>query len=269
MHQIALSRLCALRTARLVALASVTLAATPVFAASSSALSLSADFVVDGTTTTHLGPINEASGHTPPVTYSHTVTLASFSQFLKLLPTASLSPALSVQSSQLDSTARGLMGVDSSSADGVANLGNTQVALTLFPLPPVVGIVPVPYLDVQAQSVSAQAEFSQVIPLAPRFSGNADISALSITGQLLGGHSVHLSGSIAPNTVLYQDAHLKIIGNRRLLKFPICPLTTGILPPCHPDASTTDALYVEFIDAPVGGHTVSGTLVVGAATAGQ
>ena len=224
---------------------------------------------------TQLGRVDAVSGQTSlqSQSYSKASSVPKFIETIELLPVAGVEPALTASAQQLRSSAEGAFGVDTLSASATSALGATNIALTLYPPPPGLGPVPLPSVQITADGASSQSTFNQVFPQPATHSGKASVNNLTIIGQLLGGGQIiHFNGAISPNTVLFQNAHVKVIGNQQTAHFGVCPLaatSAPILPTCEPLSRTTNAVVVEIHNAVIEGHKVSGTLVLGSATAGQ
>lgn len=232
------------------------------YALSSEANVLNAELTVDGKAV-HIGPIANIGGHVPPKTYNNSISVSGYENTLTLLKSNATSLQFVITAEQLDGKVSGGFGVDTLSSDGKATVGKTDIQLTVAPTK---GAVVKPFLHLALTSGDAQTQFDEVVPRPGMFTGSASLEELNISGQLLNDTVVQHSGAVAANTVLFENAQVKVIANQQTAHFPICPLK-GKLPTCTPNGLTTHGVTIQLTNAELDGHKVSGSIYLDNATA--
>jgi hypothetical protein len=231
----------------------------------STAIGLSGSFQVNGVNT-DFGPVAAAIGK-PTGKYDLTDTVPSDNQVVTLAP-GGAAPALYVTASGIAShaSASGIQ-IDSRSSEGDNALTSATLALNLYPPPPAgAQIAPNPPLTITIAEAVSSADFGTVYPANNFVTGDAKFGRLVISGALLGGKTLTLSGDIAPNKIVFASPQLTITVNREI--------KTGAIS-CHPSTNCrfnptkidVAALDVVLHDAPVYSYKVSGELLINHATA--
>ncbi|TAK91923.1 MAG: hypothetical protein EPO09_15555 [Aquabacterium sp.] len=280
-----------------IAMLAVAMAASSAMAAQSSAYAVSAELSTDGGSPVHMAPQLETSGITTlGQTYSKPLHSAMISKSLRLVPSLSRSPVLTVLELQGTTLAVGSNGVDTINTSGTSSAGSGTIALILplrsvidpprpLPVPASsassvddaksVSAQPLPPLNVTALRVQfnklkAAAQYSQVIPGPSQRSGSASFGSLVLSGTLVGTKPLTFSGEIKPNTVVVDTPSVKVTLNAQTIpQNPVCdpgkpcPLFRVL------ETVETKAVLVELTNASVLGHQVSGNIVIGDAEAGQ
>jgi hypothetical protein len=250
--------------------------AQPVGSASASdAYGLGAGFTYSGMTT-EISPVDEAAGLAPPA-YNVTRSLAAFHQTIAIPPL--IPAALPPTAASFTATATGLKSnaasngieLDFVSATGKSSIATANLTVTNT-IPPGSTLPTVLYLDVTAKKVVTTADFSQTFPQAPTVSGTASFGALSISGSLLNGHTVTYSGSAPPNTVLYKSSVASTDAVPAVTITADAQTKVGIIS-CGPNCAFTPTrinvagLRVDLYKAMINGFPVTGTIVLGSASA--
>jgi hypothetical protein len=231
----------------------------------STATGLSGSFQVNGVNT-DLGPVAAVVGK-PSGKYDLTDTVASDNQVVALAP-GGAAPALYVTASGITShaSASGIQ-IDSRSSEGDNAMTSATLALNLNPPPPGVGqAAPNPPLTIAITEAVSSADFATVYPANSFASGDAKFGRLVISGALLRGKTLTLSGDIGPNKIVFASPQLTITVNREI--------KTGVVS-CHPSTNCrfnptkidVAALDVALHDAPVYSYKVSGEFLINHATA--
>jgi hypothetical protein len=225
---------------------------------SSQAGALSAQLTVDDVQT-NFGPVASVEG-SDPGPYDNKVSLAHEKTDVSLVPSL-ITPTLSLDAHDLHAEVKsGGVGIDTLGAAAQANLGATTVSLNLKPLPPTLPPVPAPLLTVTLKGAHAHSEFSEVVPMPATAKGSAGFDSLTISGSLIGGATLHFSGDVKPNTVVYSTPQLTITLNRQL--------RVGLIS-CTPTCSFTLASFAtQAIDISINhakwyGHKISGDIAIG------
>lgn len=290
------------------AAASATLA-TPAIAAQSSAYAISADLTTDGSTHVQLAPQVQTSGSTTlGQSYDKPASAALLSKTLRLASPALRGPTLTVLEQKVATDASGVSGIDSQNTQATSSAVTGSVALTGSPLiiidPPYPGpIRPIPLdaasasidastdaapdassdalirplppftrpaLQVQFSKLDATANFTQIFRAPTLRSGSTAFGALTLSGPLVGPKALTFKGEIAPNTVVVDTPTVKITLNAQIIpRQPVCD--PGKLCPLYRVLETveTQAVQIQLTNAPVQGHHVTGSIVIGDAQAGQ
>jgi hypothetical protein len=231
-------------------------------AAGASATVLSASFTTDGVNTV-LDPVNRIlSG--PGSTYDKTLKMGVYHKELNLSADGAIRPTLTVNAAGGSSHVKGAFGVDTISAEGQAAVGGLRVLLAAHVLPDVVQ--PAPYLQIMATRVQEAANYNFVAPSFTTVSGTSQFNALTITGSLVGGKTLKVTGAEKPNTVLYQSATVTITLNKKIETALI-----SCTPKCvvTPYSVSTAGIDVALNRAKLSGHTVSGNITIAGGSAGQ
>jgi hypothetical protein len=292
------------RKAWLLAAMGMTAAAsiTPAFAAQSSAYAVSADLTTDGSSHVQLAPQLQTSGSiTLGQTYDKPASTALLAKTVRLVPKALRGPVLTVLAQRVATDASGISGIDAVNTQGTSSASSGNVALTALPLiiidPPYPGPVPLddaanasdtaaeagsdavirplppftrPALQVQFSKLEATANFSQIFPGPTHRSGSTSVGTLTLSGPLVGLKALRFKGDIAPNTVVVDTPTVKITLNAQVIpQNPVCD--PGQICPLWRVLETveTQAVQIQLTNAPVQGHHVTGTIVIGDAQAGQ
>jgi hypothetical protein len=242
--------------------------AVPAMAAQSSAYTVSASLSADDQPAMQLNPQLLISGNTTlGQTYDVPLSKVMLSKRLSLLPSVQTGPQLVVLETRLRNEASGISGIDPVNSQGSTAAGMGIVALMSAPLPAGLGALP---LRVQFSQLKATADYGQVFPGPTHRSGSMQFGTLSISGSLVGDKPLTFQGDILPNTVVLDTPQLKITLNAEVIpQNPVC--NPGMVCPLYRVLETveTQAVRVEFNHAKVGGHEVSGELILGDALAGQ
>lgn len=282
----------------------ITLAAalTPAMAAQSSAYAVSADLTTDGSIHTQLAPQLLTSGSTTlGQTYDKPASSALLSKTLRLVPKALRGPVLTVLAQKVATDASGISGIDSQHTQGTSSAVAGSVALTALPSliidPPYPGPIALaeattaggdvadaatdalirplppftrPLLQVQFSKLEATANFTQIFRAPTLRTGSTTVGTLTLSGPLVGIKSLSFKGDIAPNTVVVDTPTVKITLNAQIIpQNPVCE--PGKICPLYRVLETveTQAVQIQLTNAPVQGHHVTGTIVIGDAQAGQ
>ncbi len=242
-------------------------------AAASAAYDISAKFTSENMTTS-LGPVNDVNGAAPPA-YSKTKVLDSYDQSIAvppLVPSPSPYPmvaSFTAQAKHLRSHAAS----NGIQLDFVSATGDSQIrSANLQIVEPVSSTLEELALGVNASAVADSASYSKVFPNHVSVEGSASFGSLSITGSLVGGHTITYSGSAPPNTVLYQSPTstphempaVVITANQQQIVYLIS---------CNPNCTATPqsievhALDISLNNAPIEHHPVTGDIVLGDSSA--
>jgi hypothetical protein len=242
--------------------------AVPAMAAQSSAYALSASLSAVGQPAVQIQPAVDTSGNTTlGQTYDNPMSQFWLSKSLALLPAVQQGPQLVALESRLDTDASGISGVDAVNTQGTSSAGMGIVALLGWPLSPATSALP---LRIQFSKLKATANYGQVFPGPTHRTGATNVGSLTISGSLVGAKPLTFTGDIQPNTVVLDTPEVKITGNAQVIpQNPVC--SPGIVCPLYRVLETveTQAVHVELNKAKVGGHEVSGEVIVGDAEAGQ
>jgi hypothetical protein len=245
--------------------------------AASDAYAISAAFTSQSMTTT-LGPVDEAAGSAPPA-YNVTKSLASFDQTIAIPPLIPAGGPLPPVAASFTATATGLKSNAASNGielDYVLATGKSAVAtasLTITnTIPPGSALPVLLYLGVTASKVATTAVYSQTVPLPPAVSGTASFGALTISGELLDGHTVTYSGAAPPNTVLYKSpvsSVNEVPAVTITADAQIAVGTIGCGATCVFNTTRIDvaALSISLANAMINGFPVTGTILLGSASA--
>lgn len=230
--------------------------------ASSGAFSLSASFISEGSAT-GIAPVDVAQG-TVAKPYNVQSNLNSFTQTAGIaagkLQVGSVTTTATALRSHTQSSG---LGVDSLSTEADGSLGSVQMSLQLYPPPPSAGVeppIPLPLINVSASTVYSSVSESRFIAFPPVVSGSSGANALLITGTLLGGQKVSANGPAAPNTVAFSNASVTVTLNQQI--------TAGAVS-CNgacafsPSGITTSAIAIHLDNASIGGHLVTGDILIG------
>jgi hypothetical protein len=232
-------------------------------AAGASATVLSASFTTDGVNTA-LDPVNRLLSGAGS-TYDKTLKMGVYHKQLILVADGLTRPTLTVNAAGGSSHVKGAFGVDTISAEGEAAVGGLRVMLAPYVLPGS-DVLPLPYLQIVATRVQETAGYNFVAPSFTTVSGAGQFNALTITGSLVGGKTLKVTGAEKENTVLYQSATVTITLNRKIETALI-----SCSPKCvaTPYSVSTAGIDVALNKAKLGRHTVSGDITIAGGSAGQ
>ncbi|HTJ65381.1 MAG TPA: hypothetical protein VL899_16390 [Alphaproteobacteria bacterium] len=239
-------------------------ASGPACAAGASASAFSANFTTDGVNTA-IDPVNTLSSGPDP-RYDKTHKAGAYHNQLILTDAAS-PPALTVDTSGSTSRILGIFGIDTSSAEGDATVTGLNLKLAPY-VPPGSNAIPAPYLQITANSVHETANYDAlfIVPNRMRVSSAGRFDGLTITGSLVGGKTLKVTGAQKPDTVLFQSDTVTITLNSKLVTALIsCSLKCKLTPYSVRAAGVDVALN----GAKLGKHKVSGDISVAAVAAGS
>ena len=234
-------------------------------AASGSALGLTADFTIDGVSTT-IAPVNELGSGTAS-TYDKTTSIGSYSKVLVLTADGGSLPTLTIDTLAERTHLKGGFGIDTDSA--LAAMSVASINLKLAPYtPPNSGVVAAPYLQITATKVSETASYNiiAIVPSRTTLLATGTIDTLTVTGPLVGGKTLTFSGSPKENTVLYQSPTVTITLNRRIRNGLISCSPKCVFTPYSVNATGID---ITLNDAKLGTHTVSGDISIASGAVGR
>jgi hypothetical protein len=243
--------------------------ASNAWAVHGTAFTVRASLTVDGLQT-QLRPVALAQGEGPPA-YDRTQRRASTNDHLFFVAAPSPVPELVVSATRVRNHVESPgFGVDSISASAESSASAFDLSLQLYPPVPGPAALPYPqpFLRIHAEGLHATAGYSLVVPELVTTSGSASFATLSIEGTLVGATDpLEFSGEAAPGTLLYRSPTVRIELDRQLKNGDVacdgstCTTTTHGL--------AAHAIDIELHNADVGGHKVSGSIVIGAAGAGR
>lgn len=224
----------------------------------SQAAALSAQLTVDDVAT-NFGPLASVEG-SDPGPYDNKVSLAHEKTDVSLAPSL-LTPTLSLDAHDLHAEVKsGGVGIDTLGAEAQTSLGATTLSLKIRSLPSTTPPVPAPLLTVTLKSAHAHSEFSEVVPMPATAKGSAGFDSLTISGTLINGATLHFTGNMKPNTVVYSTPQVTITLNRQLRVgivscTPTCTFTLS--------AFATQAIDISVNHAKWYGHKISGEIAIG------
>ncbi len=192
--------------------------------------------------------------------------MPSANQTVPIVPGSIPDPTLFARETGIKShAASGGFGVDFISAEGDASLKSDSLTLMDIPPPPVVlagsGPFPQPFLSVSATGIASSATWSEVFPGHISVFGAASFGSLTISGSLVGYQTLTFSGNAANDTVLYDKNGVTITLDQQLVSELISCGPMGCT--VTPYGITTDAIDISLLKANVGGHIVSGDIILG------
>jgi hypothetical protein len=241
-------------------------AAGPPSAASSEAYGIYAQFHRNGNVVT-LGPLADIRGKLPPP-YEDRVVVGRVRQVVPIVAGPMPVPSFFVDAADFAShVASSGFAVDSISAEADTVAKRLSLALMLNPPPPVAAVQrrqPVPFLTLSADSIKSAADFSLVVPRYTTALGSAAFEHLRVGGSLVGNQMLEFSGSAGKDTILYQSPQLMITLNQEVVVGLISCSAKCIF---TPNSITTYAVDIVLDRADLDGRTVSGEILLGAASA--
>lgn len=232
--------------------------------ASSSAYGIGAEFT-SGDIATSLDPIGGLAFEAPPA-YNKSAAVPSVQQSLVVVSGNRPIPTLFVNATGIKShVASNGIQIDFVAAEGDAAVKSVDLTLILNPPPP--GPPPVPpipfpqpFLSLSATKIASTASFNHTFPAGSFATGSASLGSLVVSGSLVGYQTLKFSGNVPKNTVLFKSPTVTVTLNQQIVAGLVsCQMActvaaTGI---------TTDAVHISLHDADIGGHLVSGELVLG------
>jgi hypothetical protein len=230
---------------------------------SSSAYGLQARFTAHGLTT-GLGPIGALSGSAPP-NYAKVSTLGPIQKTIALTTDGPVPGLVLDVTSVHTHLAANVPAPGVGSAEGDSTLKSLDLNLIRTPLPPGTSVpVQRSFLRISADKIQSTAAL-QSAPSALAPATTATFAGLLITGSLLDGQIVSLSGEVPDNTVIFQNAAITITLNQRLVAGVI-----SCTPKCifSPVSVTETAIDVTLTNADLDGKIVSGDIALAVSQAG-
>ena len=226
---------------------------------SSSAYGVEASFV-SGKVTSGFGPVAAVTG-SGSKGYKKTTTLSSAVQGAAIGTPGLGAPYLFGAETGLQSHAiSGGFGVDTISAAADAEIATAGFTLLRFPAPTVQ--LAAPFLSVSATGVASSASWGEVVPSFITTSSSASFDSLSISGSLLGNHTLSFSGTATADDVIYNHNGVTVTLDQKLVAGAIsCIVPAG----CSftPTSVTTEALDIHLQAVNVGGRIVTGDIILG------
>ncbi len=145
----------------------------------------------------------------------------------------------------------------------IPSIGSANFLLTVNPLFPG-GLLGILGLSLTASDIRSSSEASYVFGMNKGFlAGDASFGSLKIGGALI-GRELTFSGGAAANTVLLSTPTVEVTLNKQV---PADLISCGRKCTTTPISVTTDAIDINFHNAPLFGHMISGDIVIGETSA--
>jgi len=228
----------------------------------SGAFGVSARIVSDGSAT-HLPPAPVVFG-TGEWHYNRTANRADLSETLGIAAAGQQIATLQVTAGHLRvHAASNGVAIDHVEPTADGSIDSVEITLQAYPAP---STGTPPLLSIIGSGITWQASDSETFPKTPVVAGAASFTSMTITGSLVNGDTVNITGTRPANTTLVLGAtgNVRIVVNQEITAGAIaCTPTCTFIP----SGITTEALAVHLQQAAIGTQTVSGTIVLGEARA--